>query len=123
MWKRIEDFLQSWPTFTNRRTEITGKGVIMGAVFSAAANGIVAHSATFEHAESVAEFITFCKRLKVIDTSFILASIQLLRRASADTHTDANHTDSILFSCGDFRGGLLKIEDKCDDNGRSPLRF
>ena len=73
--------MNSWPTFENRRPEISGMGILMGAVHSSADRRMIVHSATYDHADSIREFISICKSLGFLDESFLLSSIQFLSQA------------------------------------------
>ena len=123
MWTEVEELLSEWPLCANRRSEINGSGIVMGAVIPGGAKQIAIHSASFDYAASIRRLISLLRRLSIIDDHFPFSSIQLLVRAAVLPHSDPNPTDSIIFMCGDYSGGLFKVLDESFDLWRKPLRF
>ena len=123
VWAEIEALLLSWPLYPNRRAEIDGFGVVMGSVIPKGTKQTAVHSATFEYAASVKRLIQLLKRLHIVDDQFLFSCIQLLMRATVAPHSDPNPTDSIIFMCGNFSGGLFRVRDETIDLWRKPLRF
>ena len=95
----------------------------MGAVIPGGTKKIAIHSASFDYASSIKRLISLLRRIHVINDYFLFSSIQLLVRAAVLPHSDPNPTDSIIFMCGDYSGGLFKLLGERLDLWRKPLRF
>ena len=85
--------MRQFPLVMNRRTEIHGMGVCLGAVVERRSRSMVVHSATYQYKETICKLISALKSLEVFPTELLCSTFQVLHDAGVDPHEDANPTD------------------------------
>ena len=94
--------MRQLPMVLNRRTEIHGMGICLGAVIERRSRSMVVHSATYQYKETICKLISALKSLEVFPTYLLCSTFQVLHDAGVYPHEDANPTDSVSFTVGGF---------------------
>ena len=100
-WGRIEELCLQLPLVANRRDEITGQGVVLGAVVNRHGQFMV-HSQTAAYAYVVLGVIQALKDSGLWPQGFGFTSFQFLKNPIVSRHTDKNIAQSLIFSFGPF---------------------
>ena len=85
----------------NKRTEIEGEGIVLGAVVSKHGHFAV-HSQTEAYGHVVRGVIEALTDLGHLPQSFGFTSFQFLKVPVITRHVDKNINKSFMFSCGPF---------------------
>ena len=113
-----------FPTFRNRREEIDGQGICIGAaVVERTSKAVTLHSVTTEYIDELKKLFGLLKKVGAIPVGFHFSTIQVLVNANVKPRIDKNANDSITFTCGTHEGGELVVEDEFINVFRSPFRF
>ena len=117
-WKEIESILSLLPLTRNRREEIDGYGLVVGAVIDGRSKEVVVHSTTYEYQDELRRLFMLLQRLDVLKKDFACSSFQVLRDAAVKRHSDRNSGPSLVFATGNFEGGRLMTDAGPIDNFR-----
>ena len=111
--------VQAFQLFENRRPEVDGLGVVLGAVVTKDGRCII-HSETKRKESSLWQLIRLLQEINAIPGDFHFSSLQILKNANVKRHRDANEGVSLLVSFGQFEGGLLVYGDAKIDTFQKP---
>ena len=86
----------------NQRPEVSGYGLVFGAVVAKASGGICVHSATYQFQDTIRRIFTLLRELQMVPSDFECSSFQLLHSAEVLEHVDVNKNISLSFITGEF---------------------
>ena len=121
-WKDLEGLCRNLPLVDNRRPEISGRGIVLGAVVDRFGQFLI-HSRTAEFAYVVKGIVEALKKLNLWPDGFEFTSFQFLDNASVFRHHDTNDSLSLIFAFGDFSGGAFMTSEGEINIFRQPVLF
>ena len=101
----LESLFGMLPLTLNQRPEVSGYGLVFGAVVAKASGGICVQSATYQYQDAIRRIFTILKETRIIPNDFVCSSFQLLHSAEVLEHVDVNANVSLSFITGEFSGG------------------
>ena len=117
-----ERLCRQLPLVANRREEINGSGIVLGAVVDRYGQFLV-HSRTEEFSYVVKGVVDILINLGLLPRSFGFTSFQFLLNAEVRKHKDKNISESLIFSFGSFDGGQFCTDAGVIDIYRNPTLF
>ena len=123
MWREVEQIFGMLPVVANRREEISGFGLVLGAVIDRNSREVVVHSATYNFETQLKRLFQLLRQLGVLQDGFACSSFQILCNAEVRRHVDRNAGLSIVFATGDFSNGRLFVDEKPVNNYRRGVIF
>ena len=124
VWYRLEEYLQIFPLYVNERPAISGYGITLG-VTSGLSQKTTIHDATLLYHITMKALLQCLKDAGVVPRDFMFSTLQILFCADVARHRDSNAEDSesIIVSLGDFTGGDLNVAGNAISTRHAPLRF
>ena len=101
----LESLFGTLPLALNQRPEISGFGLVFGAVVAKASGDICVHSVTYNYKDTISRIFALLRELQMIPSDFECSPFQLLHSAEVLEHADANENISLSFITGNFSGG------------------